>query len=94
MNFCFWPGAPMAKKPLPNQQTKYFEYENITRNLEQILKEDPSFFTCDRLLQIDEAFLEEKVFNSEPKFCLLDERVRIVREMAYVIKQNFGSSFE
>ena len=56
--------------------------------------QDPEFFTCDRLLKIDEAFLNEHVFNTDPQFCLIDERVRIVREMAYVIKRDHGSSFE
>ena len=50
MNFCFWPDSPKAKAPLPKQQTEFFEYENITRNLESILKEDPAFFTCERLI--------------------------------------------
>lgn len=94
MNFCFWPGQPKAKQPLPEQKTECFEYENISRNLETLLIEDPEFFTCQRLLQIDQAILNDKVFNTEPHFCLIDERVRIVREMAFVIQRDYESSFE
>ena len=44
MNFCFWPGNPSG----------VFEYEHITKNLEALLIKDPEFFTCERLLQVDE----------------------------------------
>ena len=94
MNFCFWPEEPKAKSPLPEQKTPCFEYENISRNIETLLIEDPQFFTCDRLLEIDEAVLNAKIFNTNPQFCLIDERMRIVREMAYVIKRDHDSSFE
>ena len=78
MNFCFWPNNPSGQ----------FEYENMTRNLEAILKNDPSFFTCDRLVNVDEAFMRENVFTPDG-FCLVNERARIVREMAAVIKSKY-----
>lgn len=39
MNFCFW----------PDNKEGDFEYENMTRNLEKILDNDPQFFTPSRL---------------------------------------------
>ena len=43
-NFCFW----------PDNKSGVFEYEQMTRNLEKVLKSDPQFFTCDRLIEVDE----------------------------------------
>jgi hypothetical protein len=84
MNFCFWPENPSG----------VFEYDNMTRNLEKILISDPQFFTVDRLLEVTEPFLREKVFNTVNPFCLVSERARIIREIAFVIKSRYDSSFE
>lgn len=84
MNFCFWPENPSG----------VFEYDSMTRNLEKILIKDPQFFTVERLLQVDEAFLRENVFKTEKPFCLVSERARIIREVASVIKSRYDSSFE
>lgn len=75
MNFCFWPDNPSG----------VFEYEHITKNLEALLIKDPQFFTCERLLQVDEEFLNKHVFTTEKPFCLVNERARIVNEVASVI---------
>lgn len=77
MNFCFWPDNPSG----------VFEYENMTRNLEKLLKNDPGFFTCEKLAKVDEAFLREHVFT--PKFCLVGERARIINEMANVVQTKY-----
>ena len=34
------------------------------------------------------------LFNTEPHFCLIDERARIVREMAFIIQRDYDSSFD
>ena len=73
MNFCFWPNNPSG----------VFEYEHITRNLEKLLINDPKFFTCPRLSVVTEEFLRKHIFPKS--FCLINERARIVREMAKVI---------
>jgi hypothetical protein len=84
MNFCFWPDNPSG----------VFEYDSMTRNLEKILKNDPEFFTCQRLMAVDENFLREHVFTTPKPFCLVSERARIIREIACAVKSRFGSSFE
>ena len=65
----------------------------MTRNLEKLLIKDPEFFTCARLSQVTESFLREHVFNTEFEFCLVDERARIINEMAYVVQTHFNGSF-
>ena len=54
MNFCFWPQNPSGQ----------FEYHNMTRNLEKVLKADPGFFSCGRLVEVQADFLKENVFGS------------------------------
>ena len=83
MNFCFWPGNTSGG----------FEYDSMTRNLEKILKADPDFFTCQRLSQVNEDYLKAHVFNTDFEFCLLDERARILNEMAFTVQTHFNSSF-
>ena len=83
MNFCFWPSNPAGN----------FEYDSMTRNLEKLLLKDPHFFTSERLTTVTEEFLRENVFPTEFKFCLVDERARILNEMGHVITTDFNSSF-
>lgn len=83
MNFCFWPNNPSGE----------FEYDSMTRNLEKVLINDPQFFTCDRLIEVTEDWLREHVFANNSKFCLVNERARILNEVGYVIKTEFDSSF-
>lgn len=83
MNFCFW----------PENYSGVFEYENMTRNLEKILKTSPDFFTCDELAKVTSTFLKEHVFTTEKEFCLLESRARIVNEVGIQIKQHFKGSF-
>ena len=84
MNFCFWPDNPSG----------VFEYEHITKNLESLLMKDPDFFTCERLSRVDEKFLNEHVYTTEKPFCLVNERARIVNEVAEVVKEKYESKFE
>lgn len=65
----------------------------MTRNLEKVLKADPDFFTCQRLLAVSEQDLRTKVFNTDFQFCLVDERARILNEVGHVILTKFNSSF-
>jgi len=37
--------------------------------------------------------LEKNVLNSDPIFCLMEERVRLIREMAVVIERDFDGKF-
>lgn len=84
MNFCFW----------PDNAAGVFEYENMTRNLEKILKSDPDFFTCSRLAQVTTNFLRQHVFTTEKEFSLLESRAKIVNEVGVQIQTHFGGSFE
>jgi len=83
MNFCFWPNNPSGE----------FEYDSMTRNLEKVLIKDPEFFTCDRLIDVTEEWLREHVYENNSKFCLVNERARILNEVGYIIKTEFDSSF-
>ena len=42
---------------------------------------------------LDSDFLEKNVLNSDPKFCLMEERVRLIKEMAVVIEKDFDGKF-
>jgi len=65
----------------------------MTRNLEKVLIQDPDFFTCARLRNVTEADLRKYVFTTAFEFCLVDERARILNEMAQVIENEYTSSF-
>ena len=71
INFCFWPDNPSGN----------FEYEHMTRNLEKILDSDPEWFTPARLATVTEHEIRDKVFASNGKFALVDERARLIREV-------------
>lgn len=58
----------------------------MTRNLEKILIHDPDFFTCARLKTVTEQNLREEVFANLKDFALVDERARIINEMAFEIE--------
>lgn len=77
MNFCFWPG---------NQAGEY-EYENMTRNLEYQLDNDPSFFTPQGFATVQASQIQIKVFEGRD-FALLEERARILRQIGqYLLKK-------
>lgn len=57
----------------------------MTRNLEKILINDPEFFTCARLKSVTKQNLREMVF-ADLEFALVDERARIINEMAFEIE--------
>lgn len=77
MNFCFWPGNVAGE----------YEYENMTRNLEFVLDNDPDFFTPHRFATVKASELQIRVFEGRD-FALLDERARILRQIgSHLIKQ-------
>ena len=47
MNFCFWPGNIAGE----------YEYENMTRNLEYLLDNDPDFFTPQRFSTVQASLI-------------------------------------
>lgn len=73
MNFCFWPNNPSGE----------FEYIHITKNLEKVLDTEPEFFSLERLSQVTEQEIREKVFDGNTQFCLIDERARLVRQLGH-----------
>lgn len=68
MNFCFWPFETNL------------EYEQMTRGLEKILDQTPQWFTPASLSQVTAADLKE-VFDV-PQFALMEERARLIRQIA------------
>lgn len=82
MNFCFWPGNPAGN----------FEYEHMTKNLAKLLDKTPELFLAKGLAGVTSEILKANVFNSL-EFALLEERARIVREVGFVVDQNYGGSF-
>jgi len=83
LNFCFWPNG--------NSEGD-FEYENMTRNLEKLLDEDPEFFTPKRLAIVEESLIKEKIFDGR-NFGLLDERARLLRQLGAAFV-NLNETFE
>ena len=79
MNFCFWPDNPSGD----------FEYENMTRNLENLLDNDPLFFTPSRFAGVSGQELQVKVFDGRD-FALLEERARLLRQIGtHLTKSDF-----
>ena len=64
----------------------------MTRNLEKILDADPDFFTPARLALVTEDEIRAKVFDSNAKFALVDERARLVRQVGSVLRER-GQTF-
>jgi hypothetical protein len=77
VNFCFW--------PCPG-----FEYEHMASNLKAMISEDPQACSPASLAAISEAAVE-RIFA--PDFPLLDERVRLLREIGSVTVEKFEGSF-
>lgn len=77
LNYCFWPNAP-------------FEYDDLAKNLFEILKNEPTFFTSERLSCITPQEVKEKIFKCD--FCILTERARMLREVFSVIQKYYGGS--
>ena len=59
----------------------------MTRNLEKVLDTDPDFFTAERLAEVTESEIREKVFDGNEKFALVDERARLVRQLGQRVKE-------
>jgi len=81
LNFCFWLNGITG-----------FEYENITKNLANIMDSDPEFFKPQNLSKVSAKYLKEKVFDNL-EFGLLNERTRILNEVGTVICYEYQSSF-
>lgn len=79
LNFCFW----------PKEEEHQVQYEDMTKALAQILREEPEFFTSERLSLLTEQELRAKVFKDLEIFPLMDERARLVREVGHVVTKRF-----
>ena len=77
LNYCFWPNAG-------------FEYYTLAKNLYETLKKDKNFFEIDNLVNMTREQLEKNVFNGD--FNLMDERVRMIKEVFTIIKNNYKGS--
>ena len=74
LNYCFWPN-------------KGFEYYGLAKNLYNTLKENKDFFKIDNLVKMTPEQLKENIFKCD--FCLLNERARMIREVFYIIKNEY-----
>ncbi len=79
LNFCFWPNPP-------------FEYNNLAKNLYETLKKNPNFFELDNLINVTSKDLIDNIFKIND-FNLIEERTRMIKEVFYIIKNDFGSCF-
>lgn len=80
LNFCFWP------------HQKEFEYGDLVNNLNNLLKSNQNFFSCEYLLNITEQELKQQLYDNHD-FPLLDERVRGLNELGYLIKSKCQGKF-
>lgn len=90
LNFCFW---PLEKEYNQEKNNKLnFEYDDYVTNLNQIYLNDKSFFTAERLKNLQLSELKEKVF-SNLNFPLLEERVRSLNELGSFILSKYNGKF-
>ena len=79
LNFCFWP-------------QNNFEYENLSSNLGKISNKDHNLLEPKELIKWDIEFLKKNVFENLD-FPLLDERIRLIHEVALIAINKFEGSF-
>lgn len=80
LNFCFWP------------HDSEFEYGDLVNNLNKLLISNKNFFSCDNLIKITEKELQELLYDNQ-HFPLLDERVRGLNELGYLIQTKCQGQF-
>jgi hypothetical protein len=78
LNWCFWPSK------------SGMEYDALALGLTAALRRDPSAFSADRLASIDAATLASWFVPGGHDLPNLEERVRKVREIGAVLRQDFG----
>lgn len=74
LNFCFWP-APE------------WNYNRLALALKGATEQDPGWLSADRLASLAEADLTERLGGAIP---LLEERVRLLREVGLVLAERWG----
>lgn len=80
LNFCFWPS------------TVEFEYDDLAAGLKKMAASDPSLLKPKNLINFNREFLKENVFKGL-EFPLLDERVRLLREIGLRTLEYFDGEF-
>jgi hypothetical protein len=81
LNFCFWP------------HTQEFEYGDLVNNLNNVLKNNPGFFNSKNLMKLTEPELKEQLYNYQ-EFPLLDERVKGLNELGFLVESKCEGKFE
>ena len=81
LNFCFWP------------YSEEFEYGDLVNNLNRILRNNPDFYRSSYLMKLTELQLKEQLYNNKD-FPLLDERVKGLNELGYLIETKCQGKFE
>jgi hypothetical protein len=77
LNYCFWPNEG-------------FEYYSLAKNLYETLKKDKNFFDIENLIKVTPEQLKENIFKCD--FNLINERVRMIKEVFTIIKYNYQGS--
>ncbi|CEM09888.1 unnamed protein product [Vitrella brassicaformis CCMP3155] len=99
LNFCFWPTDPTHTHTTHGNanNNNSFEYEHLARGLRRVATERPHDLTPHRLASITEAQLSEWLGVGVGErgmlyLCLMDERVRLVRQLGTALLEGFGGS--
>lgn len=80
LNFCFWPCQ------------EEFEYDDLAAGVKSIMIEDPDKLKPKNLVNIQRDYVKEKIFKGI-EFPLLDERVRLLREIGIRTLEYFDGEF-
>mmetsp|Transcript_59002 Transcript_59002/g.138890 ORF Transcript_59002/g.138890 Transcript_59002/m.138890 type:complete len:169 (-) Transcript_59002:481-987(-) len=76
INFCFWPDET-------------WEYDNLALALKKALEQDPTSFSAENLARLSGQQLAGWLGGPLP---LMDERVRLLREIGEGLQENFDGS--
>ena len=79
LNFCFWPSD--------------WEYDNLARSLKKLALNDPNCFKPKNMKDWTLEYVREKIFDDKD-FPLIDERLRILKEVSEVALACFDGEFE
>ncbi|KRX01201.1 hypothetical protein PPERSA_03705 [Pseudocohnilembus persalinus] len=81
LNFCFWP-----------ESAQKWEYDDLALTLKNAIKKDRNVFKPENLAKISYDFVYKEIFQGI-QFPLLNERVRILREVGQITVEHFEGSF-
>ncbi|KAL4445457.1 hypothetical protein ABPG74_004531 [Tetrahymena malaccensis] len=80
LNFCFWPCEVE------------FEYDDLAAGVKSIIIENPELLKPKNIINIERDFVKQKIFKGI-EFPLLDERVRLLKEIGVRTLEYFDGEF-